>query len=96
MHTINPVEIGFDPAKDARNVARGRLSFEAVAGFDFDSAIVKVDDRKEYGETRYIAYGFVGARLHALVFTLRDECLHVISFRKANKREVRNHEKARQ
>jgi len=65
-----------------------------VSGFDFQTATVKVDDRKDYGETRYVAYGLVGARLHALVFTPRGDALHVISFRKANQREVRNYENA--
>jgi len=88
------MEISYDPAKNAANIARGRPSFDAVSGFDFQTATVKVDDRKDYGETRYVAYGLVGARLHALVFTPRGDALHVISFRKANQREVRNYENA--
>lgn len=86
------MKISFDPTKNAQNLAQGRPSFDAVAGFDFVTAQVAVDDRKEYGEVRYIAYGRVGARLHALVFTPTADGIRVISFRKANKREVARYE----
>lgn len=89
------MEISYDPAKNAANIANGRPSFDAVVGFDFQSAQVAVDNRKEYGEIRYIAYGFVGTRLHALVFTPTPDGIRVISFRKANKREVHRYENAK-
>lgn len=89
------MEISYDPAKNAENIANGRPSFDAVDGFDFQTAKVAVDDRKAYGEVRYIAYGLVGIRLHALVFTETPDGIRVISFRKANKREVRKHENSR-
>lgn len=90
------MEISYDPTKNATNIAQGRPSFDTVIAFDFESAIVKEDDRKDYGETRFVAYGLIGARLHALVFTPRGEVLHIISLRKANQREVRNYEKSRE
>ncbi|MDP1698769.1 MAG: hypothetical protein Q8L45_13460 [Xanthomonadaceae bacterium] len=40
--------------------------------------------------------GFVGARLHALVFVETVTGIRVISFRKANKREARQYEQATQ
>lgn len=36
----------------------------------------------------------IDGRLHMLVFTWRGETMHVISLRKANKREVRCYEQA--
>lgn len=86
------MEISYDPAKSADNIGKGRPSFDSVAEFDFETAQVTVDERKEYGEIRYIAYGLMGARLHALVFTSTENGIRVISFRKANKREVRQYE----
>jgi hypothetical protein len=50
------------------------------------------DTRRDYGETRYIALGHIGDRVHSLVFTPRGDALHVISLRKANRREVRRYE----
>ena len=46
------------------------------------------DDRKDYGETREVALGLIGDRLHTLVFTMRGTVCHVISLRKSNKREI--------
>ncbi len=51
-----------------------------------------MDDRKDYGETRYRAIGFLEERLHALVFTETQVGIRVISFRKANQREERLYE----
>jgi uncharacterized DUF497 family protein len=81
------VAIEFDPAKSATNEERRGLSFSLAADFDFDSALVTEDTRNAYGEERLCAVGFIGDRLHVLVFTLRGENLRVISLRKANARE---------
>lgn len=50
------------------------------------------DLRKDYGENRYIAAGFLAGRLHILVFTPTADGIRVISFRKANRRELRRYE----
>lgn len=47
------------------------------------------------GETRYRGFGFLDQRLHALVFVETAKGIRVVSFRKANDREVRRYEKAR-
>jgi len=87
------VDIEFDAAKNDRNVRERGLSFERVAGFDFHTATFKIDDRRDYGETRVRALGFLESRLHALVFTETATGIRVISFRKANAREVKRHER---
>ena len=87
------MEITFDPAKNAANVALRGLSFERVADFDFETAIFAQDDRHDYGETRYRGLGFLDGRLHALVFVETVEGIRVISFRKANSREVTRYAK---
>lgn len=79
-----------DPAKNARNVAlRGLDLVDGAASFDWETAVAAIDDRKDYGEVRTVAAGFIGPRLHVVVFTMRDASCHVISLRKANKREIR-------
>jgi len=89
------MEISYDPAKDARNIRERQLSFTCVREFDFDTALVEIDSRRDYGEVRYVALGLVGDRVHALVFTETATGIRVISFRKANKREVLRHEQSR-
>lgn len=92
VDTIKPTAITFDPAKDAVNVRERGLPFSLVKDeFDWATAEVIEDTRRDYGERRYRALGFIGARLHAVVFTLRAAGLHVISLRKANRREKRRY-----
>ena len=52
------------------------------------------DDRRDYGEVRWQALGLLDGRLHMLVFVETAAGIRVISFRKANQREVKRHEKA--
>lgn len=96
MHTINRVEIAYDPAKNARNIELRGLSFEQVANFDFQTAIIWIDARKTYPEVRISALGLLAGRLHALVFAETTNGIRVISFRRANKREVKRYEQEAQ
>ncbi|MGH8529974.1 MAG: BrnT family toxin [Nevskiales bacterium] len=84
--------ISFDPDKNERNIAERGISFVRAAEFDWSSALVVEDFRKEYGEFRFQALGLIGERLHMLVFTPRADKVHVISLRKANRREVKRYE----
>lgn len=84
--------IDFDPAKNDTNIRERGLPFERASDFDFDRAIVWRDARKPYPEARFVALGFLDARLHVLCFTPIDGGIRVISFRKANTREVEDYE----
>jgi len=86
------VDISFDAAKNERNVATRGISFEQAATFEWDGALIIEDTRLDYGERRFQALGRIGERLHMLVFTPRAGRAHVISLRRANKREVRRYE----
>lgn len=81
------MQIDFDPAKDRINQEKHGISPAAAADIDFESAIVIEDRRFDYGETRFIAYGAVGGRLHVLWFTMQGDVLRVIGLRRANRRE---------
>jgi uncharacterized DUF497 family protein len=85
------MHITFDPAKNARNIAERGLSFELVADLDWETAVVWEDNRVDYGERRFGVLAFLDVRLHAAVITYRGEAVQVISFRKANKKEVRRY-----
>lgn len=85
--------VGFDPAKNASNIASRGLSFELVEQMEWATALMQEDTRKAYGERRFQVLGFIGERLHAVVFTPRDGKVHVISLRKANSREVKRYAK---
>lgn len=86
------MEIDFDPAKNDKNIRERGLSFERVGDFDFATAVVRQDIRKAYPEPRLVALGFLDARLHVLCFIPQAGGIRVISFRKANRREVKDYE----
>lgn len=77
----------FDPVKNARNIEERGLSFSIATDFDWSTALIAEDLRQSYVEKRYQALGFVDEHLCMLVFTPRGEAIHVISLRRANKRE---------
>ena len=87
------MRIHFDPVKNERNVRDRGLAFESAVGFDFETALVHVDERRRYAEARYVALGLLDGRLHVLCFTEANDGIRVISFRKANSREVSRYAK---
>ena len=87
--------ISFDPTKNERNIAERGLSFERLSELDWLTAIAIEDTRRDYGERRIRVMALLEGRLHVAVITARGDTLHVISFRKANRREVKNYEKQR-
>jgi uncharacterized protein len=83
------MRITFDPAKNDRNVVERGLSFELVSDLDWDTAVSVEDTRKDYGERRLRVLALLDRRLHVAVITQRGDATHVISLRKANKKEVK-------
>ena len=89
------LDISFDPIKSLRNEAERGLPFSLVMSLEWESALIKEDTRKDYGERRFRVLGFIHGRLHGMVFTPRKDMVHVISLRKANDREIKQYEQAK-
>jgi len=83
------MRITFDPVKNARNIAERSLPFERVADLDWETAVAVEDDRRDYGERRLRVMALLGPRLHVAVVTFRGDAMRVISFRRANSREIK-------
>lgn len=81
----------FDSAKSKSNLDKHGLSLADADGFEWETAVVREDTRKQYAESRFEAKGYIGNRLHVMVFCLRGDAVRVISLRKANSREVRSY-----
>ena len=79
--------ITFDPAKREATLAQRGLDFVEVEEVFAGAVFERVDDRVDYGETRYITIGRLRGRMVVIVWTPRGEARHVISMRKANDRE---------
>jgi hypothetical protein len=87
------MKIDFDHKKSEKNKLDRGLSFEQAIDFDWGKALYTEDIRKLYPEQRFVAMGYLGSRLHIICFTPIEEGVRIISFRKANAREVKRYEK---
>ena len=82
----------WDEGKRQANIIKHGVDFTEIERFEWDSAIVELDIRRNYDEPRFIAVGNIGSRLHVVVFTMRAETTRIIGLRKANEREVKKYE----
>jgi len=85
------MKITYDHNKDAKNSSERNLPFAMVADLEWTSAVMIEDNRKDYGERRFRVFGVIAERLYVVVVTFRDHDIHVISFRKANEREIKRY-----
>lgn len=81
------MQLSYDPAKRAWTLVERGLDFDDAVRVFAGRTIDLVDDRKDYGEPRWVTYGLLGGRMIALVWTPRDTTRHIISMRKTNERE---------
>ena len=84
------MNVTFDPAKDAVNLAKHGFSLLDAVGFEWETAVVWPDTRRDYGEPRMVALGYIGLRIMSVVFVDRPPEQpterRIISLRKANAR----------
>lgn len=83
----------WDENKRKSNLKKHGEDFADVGRLDWSRAHIEPDTRHGYGEARYAA--FVprdDGRLMCLVFTPRGRTMRLISYRKANSREIGKHE----
>lgn len=89
------MDVTLDPAKDAVNLAKHGVSLSDAVGFEWDTAVVWPDTRRNYGEPRMVALGYIGLRIMTVVFVdrppERPTERRIISLRKANTREVKRY-----
>ncbi len=83
--------VSFDPAKDAINRRKHGLSLTLADQMNLTFATIRPDDRRDYGEPRWRAYGMIEGRMHMLAFTIRDGKVRAISFRRANAKETKRY-----
>ncbi len=83
----------WDESKAAKNEAKHSVSFIfATRAFEDRNRVTVIDNRYDYGETRYITLALIDKRVYVLVYTLRDSVIRLISARKANSKEVKRYE----
>lgn len=85
------MRIEYDPAKDTSNQEKHGLSLAMAGELDWEAALVWIDARVEYNETRMIALAPKTEILYYVAFVDRGEIRRIISLRRANRREVKHY-----
>ncbi|MFP5514755.1 MAG: BrnT family toxin [Alphaproteobacteria bacterium] len=80
----------WDDAKNESNREKHGIGF-AAAALVFEGLVAEVQDTRTTFETRINAFGLINGRLFVCTYTPRCGWRHVISLRKANKREVKRY-----
>lgn len=82
------MHVEFDPGKDEANRAKHGVSLALAAELDWESALVWLDSRFEYGELRMVALAPRTGVVYYVAFVDRGQVRRIISLRRANRREV--------
>ena len=87
----------WDEQKNQDNIKKHALDFaDAHKVFEYP-LLANLDDRKDYGEERWIGIGLMDMRVVVIVFTEPDaNTIRIISFRKATRNERKQYERAYQ
>jgi uncharacterized protein len=83
------MKIQFDPIKDATNIEKHGVSLARAV--DLELLSVKQDERFDYGEMRFRAWGLIDEQAYCLAFTTREGTVRAISLRRAHEKEMKRH-----
>jgi uncharacterized DUF497 family protein len=83
------MRITFDRAKRQQALRERGLDFRQAKEVFDGPHLTRPDDRKDYGEPRYISAGKLLERIVIIVWTPRGMARRIISMRKANDREIK-------
>lgn len=82
----------WDETKRQTNLRQHGIDFADIPQVLEGDLFVLEDDRYEYGETRFIAFGLLSGRVVVVAYTERGEdVIRLISARKASKHETRQY-----
>jgi len=81
------LRITFDPAKRDLTLAHRGLDFARADEVFAGLTATAVDDRFDYGETRFVTAGHLDGRLIVMVWTQRGGARHIISMRHCHAKE---------
>lgn len=90
------VEIAFDAAKDAVNLAKHGVSLADADQLRWDWLYCRPDVLRDYRELREVGYAPLEDRVYCVVFVQQDVVFRIISLRRANAREVHDYDQALQ
>ena len=83
------MRITFDRAKRERTLQERGLDFRQAREVFDGPHLTRPDERKDFGEARFISAGTLSGRIVIIVWTPRGKARRIISLRKANEREIK-------
>ncbi len=83
------MSVEFDPDKDEINIAKHGISLARAGEIEILAALR--DDRHDYGEVRFRAWGLIDNEYFCLAFAVRGQSVRAISLRRAHKKEIARH-----
>jgi uncharacterized DUF497 family protein len=81
------VKYEWDEEKRKSNIRKHGLDFEDAAEIFEGDTLTVSDDRKDYGEKRFVTIGLCKAVVIVVAHTEKDDLIRIISMRKATKNE---------
>ena len=82
----------WDEDKRQSNIDQHGIDFQSVNAFEWQTAVTEPSPRG--GEMRYIAIGYIGIRLHTVIYTERGAATRIISLRPASDGEEAHYAQA--
>ena len=79
----------WDERKRRANIKRHGLDFAGAEAIWDNLTVTREDIRHSYGEARFVTFGLLAGEAVVLVYTEREEDIHIISLRRAEKYEAR-------
>jgi hypothetical protein len=81
------VQFEWDEHKNRLNIEKHGIALSDSWQIFERPLLIRLDERKDYGEPRWIALGDLDGTVVVLVFTRRGDTIRAISIRKGNKHE---------
>jgi len=78
------IEFEWDSNKNQSNINVHGIDFHDAWRIFESPMLSKVDNRKDYGEERWISLGQLDAAVVVVVYTIRNSKIRIISIRRAN------------
>lgn len=83
------MRITCDPAKREQTLRERGLDMRRAGEVFAGLHLTRLDDRFDYGETRYVTAGWLDSRLVVFVWTPRGSARRIISMRHCHEREAK-------
>ncbi len=80
----NAITVEWDKQKNQQNILKHGIDFYDAAELFKRPMLREIDNRKEYGEERWIGIGLLQEAVVVTIYTLRSDVIRIISVRRAS------------